>query len=125
MKLLIACLVVLSLLVCLPAAACPPATRATFGAGYGSPMAFGAGQDCGVSANFGGGYGAMVAPVAALPVASYGMVNQVGVAAPLYGGYSSVGVSGVPMVNNVTVVHHRPGLLGRIHAARQAFHRGF
>jgi hypothetical protein len=67
----------------------------------------------------------MVAPVAVAPVMPYGMVNQVGVAAPLYGGYSSVGVSGVPMVNSVTVVHHRPGLLGRIHAARQAFRRGF
>jgi hypothetical protein len=71
MKLLIACLVVLSLLVCLPAAASAN--------GYGMP----------VSALGGAGYGAPVA-----------VVNQ-------------------------AVIHHRPGLLGRIHAARQAFHRGF
>jgi hypothetical protein len=140
MKLLIACLVVLSLLFCLPAAACPPATQAVVGAGYGDSCAapvsslgsVGYGMPVvaqapayGVGMSFGaGGYGAMAAPVALAPVRRYGMVRSFGAVAPLYGGFSSGAAFGAPVVHQ-TVVVQRPGLLGRLRAARQGFRRGF
>jgi hypothetical protein len=140
MKLIITLAAAIALLLCLPvaASACPPATQAVVGAGYGDPCAapvssFGAGgygmpvvaqaPAYGVSMNFGaGGYGAMAAPVALAPVRHYGMVRSFGAAAPLYGGSFSAGAFGAPVVQ---VVHTRPGLLGRLRAARQGFRRGF
>jgi hypothetical protein len=116
----------------------PPSTQAAFGAGYGDPCvapvsSFGAAgygmpvvaqaPAYGVSMNFGaGGYGAMAAPVALAPVRHYGMVRSFGAVAPLYGGSSSGAAFAAPVVQ---VVHTRPGLIGRLRAARQGFRRGF
>jgi hypothetical protein len=131
MKPRIVCLVVLLLLVCLPAAASANGygmpVSALGGAGYGAPVAVVQAPACGVGMNFGAvGYGAAGAPVALAPVQGYRVVQSLGAAAPLYGGSCSVGGFGAsPVIVNQAVIHHRPGLLGRIHAARQAFRRGF
>jgi hypothetical protein len=114
MRLLVAFAAVIALLLCLPAAApaCPPATQAVFGAGYGDSCAAPVGAV---------GYGMPL--VAQAP--AY-MVRPVVAAAPLYGGFSSVGAYGAsPVIVNQTVVRGRPGLLGRLRAARQGFRRGF
>lgn len=113
-----------------PASACPPVAPAQafgggFGAGYGggfgAPVVVDPGY--GVQANFGvGNYGVN----AAFGAPAFG----VGVATPLYGsglGFSGVGYGGVPLLasRGGAVIVRRPGLFGRIRAARRGFFRGF